>query len=540
MYFGRLITALHDKTNARVAVLIDEYDAPVTNNMDNLALAQANAKVLHDFFAALKKPTVSPCLRFTLVTGITRYALTSMDSGANHLNDISLDPDFAGICGFTLEEFGPLFGDRMGATLASLKTAGEMEPSSDPGDLGKEIFRWYDGYNWGGPTRVLNPYSILNFFQLSSFGHYWVESGRPGHLTAMIKASPLDFLEPRLESYLSEELRKSELTQPQPVPVLFHGGYLTLDKITVARGIDPAAKDAELSRHYSFRLPNHEVTSSYRLDCFKVIFGLRSKDELLARGDELRRAILARDAETVGGILGGFISAVSYHQRPTEEKTFHAFVQLIFMALGFNVVSEQPGFANRLDLRLELPNGVHAIIELKYCPDAKKLTADDKIRALAMAARDNLSIDAVNECLAEVAKEKFSRKELDQLLFGDADKNTTKIERLRLLANAALKTLPDDDIDRALAAAAKSSLPKEVQREALLEAATKAELSDAEIDDPLSKAAQEALNDIKERDYHGIVIHKAKEIIDLGLAIHGGTGRVRAIFGPGWKNVPAK
>jgi hypothetical protein len=118
-----------------------------------------------------------------------------------------LKPDYAGICGFTLEEFGPLFEDRMEATLAGLKEAGEMGPSTGLPDLRKEIFDWYDGYNWGGATRVLNPYSILNFFAKNSFDDYWIASGRPGRLTAMIEARPMVFL-PKLELRLSDDVRK--------------------------------------------------------------------------------------------------------------------------------------------------------------------------------------------------------------------------------------------------------------------------------------------------------------------------------------------
>jgi hypothetical protein len=162
-----------------------------------------------------------------------------MDSGPNHLNDISLDPNYAGICGFTLDEFDSLFADRLETTLTSLKKTGRTESTATISDLRAEIFHWYDGYNWTGETRVLNPYSILNFFKNNAFGDYWVQSGRPGHLTALIKARPLDFLEPRLESYLATEIRKSDLSQLEAGPVLFHSGYLTLDKIKLTQVVNP-------------------------------------------------------------------------------------------------------------------------------------------------------------------------------------------------------------------------------------------------------------------------------------------------------------
>ncbi|MDR3134477.1 MAG: AAA family ATPase [Deltaproteobacteria bacterium] len=102
-YFGNLIVALYKSFYSGVTVLIGKYDAPVTRNMKNTALAQANADILHAFFSTLKKTKISPCLGFTLAAGISSPVLTSMDTGPNHLNDISLDPQFAGICGFTME-----------------------------------------------------------------------------------------------------------------------------------------------------------------------------------------------------------------------------------------------------------------------------------------------------------------------------------------------------------------------------------------------------------------------------------------------------
>jgi hypothetical protein len=177
-YLGNLIQALSEQYKAEVAVLIDEYDAPVTRNMSNQNVAEANANVLHNFFAILKKPYVAPNIRFTFVTGITRYALTSMDSGANHLVDISLKPEYAGLCGFTIEEFDSYFADRLEVTLSKLKETGDIEFSASVDDLRSEILHWYDGYNWGGETRVLNPYSILNFFDKNQLDSYWIQSGR--------------------------------------------------------------------------------------------------------------------------------------------------------------------------------------------------------------------------------------------------------------------------------------------------------------------------------------------------------------------------
>jgi hypothetical protein len=215
----------------------------------------------------------------TFVTGITRYALTAMDSGPNHLLDISLDPWFAGICGITKEEVYPLFEDRLDDALANVKLSGKLSPTAGRDELMEAIYEWYDGYNWGGDTRVLNPYSIFHFFAKNLFDNYWIQSGRPGHLTALIKKRPLDFLEPELDSYLSQDLRKTELNRLGVVPVLFHSGYLTLEKAVSEPRVDKLTGETKIEYRYYFTLPNREVSDSYRRDCFSAFFDIEKEKD---------------------------------------------------------------------------------------------------------------------------------------------------------------------------------------------------------------------------------------------------------------------
>jgi hypothetical protein len=455
-----------------------------------------------------------------------------MDSGPNHLNDISLDSNYAGLCGFTLEEFDSLFGDRLETTLSRLKQVGLMESSASQDDLRSSILRWYDGYNWGDQTRVLNPYSILNFFDNSKFDSYWIQSGRPGHLTALIRARPMDFLEPKLESYLSTDLRKSELTQLQAGPVLFHSGYLTIDKIANIPVVNQKTKGKEKIQSYSFRLPNHEVSSSYNKDFFSAIFDFEDASALETKGDSLKVAFLTRDAQKVSAIFSDFFSSVSYYQRPKDEKTFHAFVQLLLMAMGFNIQSELPGAQSRLDLCLELPDGVYVIIELKYCQPQIKLKTAETEAALARVAKTKLSKKTRNENLAKLAMIRLDDVELDQIIDEDSYDNATQEEKDNILAKAALKSLPKADTDKVLADTARDLLSSEDLEEALYRTGDKPKISNAAIDSVLSKAVRKALNDITERDYQGLLRHKAKEIIDLGLAIYRHGSLVKAAFAP--------
>jgi hypothetical protein len=187
----------------KVVILIDEYDAPITKHIGNLNLAQANRTVLHDFYASLKN--LDAFLRFVFVTGISRFALTSMDSGANNLDDISLEPEYSGFCGFTKEELDLHFGDRMEATLEALIKGWYFTEGTSKSILRDEIIDWYNGYNWGSGTEVMNPFSIIKFFGAKDFSNYWISTGRPTHLTELVRSKPLDYLQPKLDDYLADD-----------------------------------------------------------------------------------------------------------------------------------------------------------------------------------------------------------------------------------------------------------------------------------------------------------------------------------------------
>jgi hypothetical protein len=522
-YFGNLIKALYEQNNGtKVVVLIDEYDAPVTRQMSEQPIAEANAKVLHNFFATLKE--CGDYIHFTFVTGITRYALTSMDSGPNHLNDISLEPEYACICGFTIEEFDALFGERFEITLKNHNDKGYSIANID--DLRSLIIDFYDGYHFAGKTRVLNPFTILNYFSKSGFDGYWYQSGRPANLTSLMKARPLDFLMPKLESYLDAEVRNPQFKRPEAVPFLFHGGYLTLDNISVIQRKDPITNQNEPEKHYSFRFPNYEVSSSYRADCFSVIFGLNSNCELKNKGDELKNAFLAGNKTAVMDILSDFLSPVSYHCENGNQKHFHSFIRLVLSMMGFNFLSKPSAVDNKSDLCLILPDDVYLVIRLEYRknPTKNEMAETDSVPA-NLAGRE-ISIEILYRRLADAAMEVISRDLIHPII-----KQATGTERERLLALFAIKFLTKDQINKILSDMAKKILDPKIVEEALRDAIRIDGLPKKKIDNILTKAAKEALNDISERGCPDLVKKKAKKIITLGLAIYGDGSHIAALFG---------
>ncbi|MDR1870936.1 MAG: AAA family ATPase, partial [Deltaproteobacteria bacterium] len=541
-YFGNLIEALNEKFNSQVVVLIDEYDAPVTKNLANPSLAEANRDILHDFFATLKQPSVQPCIRFTMVTGITRYALTSLDSGPNQIIDISLKSEFAGICGFTVDEFDSLFQDRLESTLTILKAkaksnsrtlvneAGGITDSSTVADLRATIFKWYDGYNWGGQTKVLNPLSLLQLFQWNAFGSHWIRSGRPGHLTALIKERPWEFLEFPLQSYITGDIRKQELDHLEPASVLFHSGYLTLDdsidKTEEGQSLEP------LEKGFAYlRLPNYEVKSNYNEDCFAVVLDPKSRARLKSKRSALQEAILSRDAPAVQTIFSDLFGTITFHQRPDGEKAFHALAQMILSVMSLKVEPELAGPIGRLDIAVKLKSRVYGVIELKYCPNLKiKPKEEDKF--LAVKAMERLPQEEWETVLANVARQKLKFAEISRILSATPKKRLPEAEANHLLAQAALTSLAEGALNKVLAKVAREKLSPEEIEKIFQTAGSSLEKSAEEIDKDLSKAAQGALDAIKNKDYHAVLKLRADEFIDLGMAIYGYGRPIKVVFDP--------
>ncbi|MDR1608416.1 MAG: AAA family ATPase [Deltaproteobacteria bacterium] len=524
-YFIGLINALYDKYkvksgfNPEVAILIDNYDAPVTRNMDNLAVAKANNKILQDFFATLKDEDVAPCIRFTLVTGVTRYGLPSMDSGLNHLNDISLEPEYNGICGFSADDFDALFADRMEEVLPELIKTGWLEPSATQQDLKAEILRWYNGYNWGGETRMLNPISILNFFQRRHFEKYWIHTGRPAHLTPLIKEKPEDFFEPGLKSCLSRELRNSELEGLQVAPFLFHTGYLTLAKTTLVKKINPLTNEEESDISYSFKLPNYEVSSDYNLDWLEVIFNIGLSHVFSDRRVLLEKAILARDVKTVEDIFTSFFSAVTSIQRPNDEKAFHSLLRMSLFGMRFYDQSELLGTIGGFDICFELRKQILVIIELKYSQDLFKLKPKDEERILANLAAKKFLEEERDNIFAKLSKNKLDIRKTYRIVSEGRENNLSEAEINKLLIQAA-KALPRADIEQALAIEARYKFSEEEIDKASREA------------NPDLDIAQKALDSLLSKDYHGQLKRMGREIINLGLGVYDYGSEVKAAFGP--------
>ena len=206
--FAHLLRTLHAHAGQRVAVLVDEYDKPILDVLEQPEAARANRDYLRGLYGVIKDSDAH--VRFTFLTGISKFSKVNLFSQLNNLTDITLDPPYSSVCGYTEHDLDTVFAPEMAG-------------------LDRERVReWYNGYSWLGAEKVYNPYDVLLLLRRRKFAAHWFETGTPAFL--------IDKLFERGVSSVSlgDMLGTEELLSAFDVhhigteALLFQTGYLTL------------------------------------------------------------------------------------------------------------------------------------------------------------------------------------------------------------------------------------------------------------------------------------------------------------------------
>lgn len=241
--FSGIIRRAYEKTGMPTVVLIDEYDKPLLQSIGNEALNEEFRMLLKSFYGVLK--SADQYLRFVFLTGVTKFAQVSVFSDLNQLNDISLDYDYATICGIThkelLENFTP-----------ELEHLGKVQ-SLTWEETVSMMTKQYDGYHFHyNREGVFNPFSTLNTLQKREFGSYWFQTGTPTFLVELLQKSEFD-LRILIDGV---ETQASSFNEYQPeskrlLPLIYQSGYLTI------KGYDQHFK------LFKLEIPNEEVRNGF-------------------------------------------------------------------------------------------------------------------------------------------------------------------------------------------------------------------------------------------------------------------------------------
>jgi len=343
--FMDLIEALHKKFG-KVAILVDEYDYPILRSLDNEAYAIEIRDALRDFFIIIKDLDAS--IAFVFITGVSSFAKAGIFSGLNNLQILTLNDTYGTILGYTDEEVDHYFKDYMQAWSEKKNISYQQ--------LRQEIKTWYNGYHFSAHSfAVYNPFSLMNAFNEYSFKNFWIQSGPPSFLMREIT-----------KGYRNKQLRMFDIESISldeddlgtidigaiPLPTLiFQTGYLTIDTYDT---------DSKL---YKLKFPNAEIKHSFQ----KLLFNLIVQDDPIAGREllqDLKQALIENDMEKMIDILKQLFSRIPNQLLATQEKFYHAILQIFFDIAGIKSQSEYATGHGRIDIVLELPKCMY-IIETK-------------------------------------------------------------------------------------------------------------------------------------------------------------------------------
>ena len=340
--FEQLIYQAHVEHGRKVVILIDEYDKPIIDNISKLELAQQMREQLRDFYSIIK--ATDEHLRFVMLTGVSKFSKVSIFSGLNNLDDISLNAQYASICGYTEADLNTVFGEHL------------------RGVDREQLRRWYNGYNFLGTDLVYNPYDILNFIKSSQdsgafqFESYWFESGTPTFVIDLLAHHKLtaQHLEP--QSVGKNKLNSATLEKVELTTALFQSGYLTIGSVDRA---DPHAPT------YKLMCPNHSVRSALQNELFEY----QTNEDISNYRSAMYRALRDAELEVIESELKRlFASIATDNYRRNDIARFEGYYASVlysfFAGMGLQVIAEDVSNLGRIDLTIQSADQTY-VIEFK-------------------------------------------------------------------------------------------------------------------------------------------------------------------------------
>jgi hypothetical protein len=332
-----LIKKSYEKYNQKVVVLIDEYDKPILDNIDNLEVAKETKEFIKGFYSVLKDS--DRYLKFVFLTGVSKFSKVSIFSGLNNIEDISLNPNYGDICGYTQKDVETSFKEHLkDSNLENVK-------------------KWYNGYNFLG-EKVYNPFDVLLFIRNNLvFKNYWFETGTPTYLIKLLKEK--NYFIPELENLVvGEELINSfDIEDIKLETILFQAGYLTIDKMKI---------DFRNTPKYSLKVPNLEIQISFN-DI--LIDYLTDNSEKYFYQTKIFETLSSKNIKKLEEVLTSLFASIPYNNFTNNnmqnyEGYYASVIYAYFASLGVDIIAEDVTNLGRIDLTLIIRDKIY-IIEFK-------------------------------------------------------------------------------------------------------------------------------------------------------------------------------
>ena len=376
--FANLIEELYRKEGKQVVILVDEYDTPLLETVEDEALNEANRSLLKALYEVIKQ--CDEYIRFAFLTGITKFSKTTLFSGVNNLIDITLLDDYDAICGFTEEELSAYLSPQ----IEKLAESGNSTVEETRATLKKK----YDGYCFsrkGG--RVYNPFSLLRVLANCEYDYYWFENATPSYLVHYLKRMRI-FIpdldqDVKIGAQVVQDFRYND--HDAIIPLLFQSGYLTIKK-PIAGGL-----------LFQLGYPNEEVRFGFLHELLPLYSSLTRSNidivvlelyELFDKGD--LAGAMKHVSEILAGIIYGNIPN-GEEGRPLREQYYQSVLYAVFRLLGIHAQAEVVCATGRIDMLVLTRQHVY-IFEFKVNTQGTAQDAIDQIKDReyfrAMSAED--------------------------------------------------------------------------------------------------------------------------------------------------------
>ena len=350
--FANLIAELHQLAGQRVVVLVDEYDKPILDALGTPDVTRANRDYLRDVYSVVKAADAD--IKFTFFTGVSKFSKVSLFSDLNNLADITLNPRYSSICGYTDEDLTEVFEPELAG-------------------LDRQAVRdWYNGYGWLGEERLYNPFDILLLFFNREFRAYWFETGTPSFLIDTLRRRRVPT--PSLDGMMGtvDLLSTFDVDDMATEALLFQTGYLTI------REEEKVGDESVYRLGYS----NREVRQSLNRILLRAL--VPDPSDQLRQGIELRRLLAANDFDGLETLFRALFAGIPYQWHVNNDiANFEGYYASVFYshfaATGLDVVVEDSSSRGRVDMTVRFNGNVY-LFEFKVVEQAGKGTAMAQLR----------------------------------------------------------------------------------------------------------------------------------------------------------------
>ncbi|GAB4203747.1 MAG: ATP-binding protein [Bacteroidia bacterium] len=342
--FRELIIKLSGKN--KVVVLVDEYDKPILDVIDDFNLCYHNREILKGFYQIIKD--ADEYLKFGMLTGVSKFSKVSIFSGLNNLYDISVNEKYSAICGYTENDLDIFFSDY-------LKDVDR-----------NEMKKWYNGYSWMGEN-VYNPFDLLHFFKEKKFKSYWFQTGTPTFLIKLL--ADKKFYIPNIENIIADDIILSsfDIENIDPIALLFQTGYLTIKQI-LKKGI---------KEEFVLSYPNLEVKNALNNSILQSYTHIGYQKNNLTNNiyDGLETGNIEILITQFQSLFAGIPYQWYVNNHLNEYEGYFASVfYSVFQSLGLDCIAEDITNKGRIDLTVKIGEYIY-IFEFKvieHFSDSKK------------------------------------------------------------------------------------------------------------------------------------------------------------------------